>query len=227
MITPPLAIGVDGFPGGWITVALDAATNRVVDGRTFPHFSTIVTTWPEATIGVDMPIGYAEGTARRACDEAARQFVGARRSSVFFVPTAAVLAAESYDDANTHARASGAAGISKQLWALRTKIAEVAAAVTDEDVRARVFEVFPEAAFCALNGAPLDHAKRTWHGHELRRVLLAKAGVELDAAVIDAGAAAPDDVLDAAALAWSTARIVRGEAASLPADATTGPRIWY
>jgi predicted RNase H-like nuclease len=187
-------------------------------------FRDILDWWPDAqVIGVDMPIGLVASCGRR-CDAAARAYVGARRSSVFAMPPEDVMRAPSYQDALTRTRALGLPGLSKQAWALRTKIAEVAAAKDD-----RVYEVFPEAAFCTMASAPLAHSKRTWAGLEVRRELLAEHGITLDPVCIgDAGRAAPDDVVDAAAVAWSARRIANGDAVGLPEDAGDGePRIWY
>ena len=65
-----------------------------------------------------------------------------------------------------------------------------------------------------------------------RRRLLEEAGVVLPSELGEAGAAGTDDVLDAAAAAWSATRIARGEAVSLPARPVRGPdglvaAIWY
>jgi predicted RNase H-like nuclease len=57
-------------------------------------------------------------------------------------------------------------------------------------------------------------------------------GIELPDDLGEAGVAGFDDVLDAAAAAWSAACIAAGEAQSLPPDALVGPdgltaAIWY
>jgi len=225
-----VAVGVDGWRGDPVAVALDVDTRRVVDAQCHEQFASVVTAWPDAVIGVDMPIGYATGTQRRACDVAARAFVVGRRSSVFFVPPEAVLAASTYDEANRRARALGVPGISRQLWALRSKIREVAdvVAALGDVGRPRIHEVFPEASFCAMAGAPLSASKRTWAGHEQRRALLAEQGIHVEAGTVTLPGPAPDDVLDAAACAWSATRIARGEAVSLPGGAADDePRVWY
>jgi len=115
--------------------------------------------------------------------------------------------------------------LSAQSYALRRKILEVDAALTD-----RIFEVHPEVSFATLAGAHLLHPKRTWNGLMERRRLLAEAGIELPADLPGCDAAA-DDVLDAAAVAWTAARKARGEARTLPAEPPlTGGRavaIWY
>jgi len=81
--------------------------------------------------------------------------------------------------------------------------------------------VHPELAFGALSGAPLALSKHTAPGLELRRGLLARAGIVLPAGnqvrvppVLGAPAA---DTLDAAAVAWSAWRIATGQAVVIPA----------
>jgi predicted RNase H-like nuclease len=75
---------------------------------------------------------------------------------------------------------------------------------------------------------PLEHSKISWTGHNTRRALLAKHGIHLpdqfddagkgDAGKGDAGKAGFDDVLDAAAAAWSAHRIATGHAGRLPTE---------
>lgn len=81
----------------------------------------------------------------------------------------------------------------------------------------RVAETHPEVCFAAMADTTLAYAKKTWAGAELRRRLLAEAGIELPADLGAAGGeAAVDDVLDAAAAAWTAARIAAGTAHCLP-----------
>jgi len=68
-----------------------------------------------------------------------------------------------------------------------------------------------------MKGAPLNHAKKTWNGQMERRALLAAEGIELPDTLDDpAGKIPPDDILDAAATAWTAWRCARGRANSLP-----------
>jgi predicted RNase H-like nuclease len=77
--------------------------------------------------------------------------------------------------------------------------------------------VHPELSFQALaGGTPLSHAKKTWRGQHLRRALLADAGIALPDELGEADRIAADDVLDAAAAAWSARRIALGTAERLP-----------
>jgi predicted RNase H-like nuclease len=79
----------------------------------------------------------------------------------------------------------------------------------------RVIEVHPEASFRELAGAPLRATKKTYDGMMLRLELLASAGIELPKQLA-IGRVAVDDVLDAAAAAWTANRHALGAARSLP-----------
>ena len=119
--------------------------------------------------------------------------------------------------------------VSAQTLALGTKVLEADALIRDE---ARLREVHPEVSFAALAGAHLAHPKSTWAGLRRRMELLERAGISVPTDLGDAGAAGPDDVLDAAVVAWSATRIARGVARSLPDPPVRGDdgltaAIWY
>jgi predicted RNase H-like nuclease len=81
----------------------------------------------------------------------------------------------------------------------------------------RVVEVHPEASFAQLAGAALRSRKSSWAGTVLRRRLLAAAGIGLPDDLGPAGEkAGVDDVLDAAAAAWTALRVLRGQARPCP-----------
>ncbi len=177
-----------------------------------------------AVIAVDMPIELSVAGPRR-CDTEARPLLGPRRSSLFAPPVAEAIEIETYADANAWSKANHGHGISKQAWMLRPKIVEVrgfAAAAT-------VHETFPELAFLAMNDdRPLSHPKRTWSGMAQRLALLGTAGIDLPIDLGPAGAVAADDMIDAAALAWSARRIAAGTAECVPADPAPGEAtIWW
>jgi predicted RNase H-like nuclease len=165
-----------------------------------------------SVVAVDIPIGLPVSAGRRA-DALARSFVGQRRSSVFSTPPRSVLEAISYEDALVVTRDLGIAGISKQSFGLAPKILEV-----DEIARSdeRVFEVHPEVSFRGMAGQPLKYSKKSWNGASRRRLLLVQHDLVLPENLGEAGLAPVDDVLDAAAAAWSADRIARGKALSLP-----------
>ena len=217
-------VGVDGARTGWIAVAVNEGTFERAGA--FATFAELATSFAEAAcIAVDIPIGLPE-RGFRAADPAARAFLRGSASRVFPTPPRAVLEAPTHAEAVARARELAGAGISQQSFALRKKIFEVGALADP-----RVIEVHPEVSFRALVGRALP-AKRSWNGLEQRRAALVAAGLVLPADLGAAGSGPPDDVVDAAAAAWSGLRYVRGDAASLPdpspADANGRPvAIWY
>ncbi len=65
-----------------------------------------------------------------------------------------------------------------------------------------------------------------------RRALLGRAGISLPADLADVGNVPPDDILDAAVVAWSAGRIAGRQASSLPEPPEAGAdgsaiAIWY
>ena len=118
-------------------------------------------------------------------------------------------------------RAASGGGFSIQAWGLREKVLEVDALVAAGE--ARLSEVHPEVSFARLAGRPAAYAKKTWAGQRERLALLAAAGLDLARLVGDVGLAAPDDVVDAGACAWTALRLVRGEADE-PAGPAAGAR---
>jgi predicted RNase H-like nuclease len=80
-----------------------------------------------------------------------------------------------------------------------------------------VYEVHPEMSFSVMTGAPILARKTTWAGLTTRRAALAKRGIEVPDDLGPAGRlAGADDVLDAAAVAWTARRILTGDALPFP-----------
>ena len=78
----------------------------------------------------------------------------------------------------------------------------------------------------------LNHGKKSWNGFAERRRLLSAAGIELPHDPLEHADASVDDVLDAAAAAWSARRIALGQAGALPEHEVFDERgrriaIWY
>jgi predicted RNase H-like nuclease len=199
-------IGCDVAKGTWVAVVLrDGAFARAFVAATLRE----VAAEPADAIAVDIPIGLPT-RGQRAADLAARAFVGPRRNSVFMTPVRAAVLEPDHAKASAINLAATGKGISRQAHALRHMILDAEAA-RDE----RVHEAHPEASFCAMAGAPLPHAKTSWNGLHARLALLADQGIELPAAAGEAGRVRPDDLIDAAAVAWTAARIAAGTARRL------------
>jgi predicted RNase H-like nuclease len=206
-----IVAGVDGCKKGWFAIVFE--DERLIDAKLFTSFSSLVKTHAGAkVIAVDIPIGSPQSTPRKA-DMEAKSFLGKRASSVFLIPPRRVLEEDDYQRANRLARESGK-GISKQAHALRKKIFEVEKHAKDDP---RIIEVHPEVSFREMAGKPLASSKKTWDGLIQRLALLRKEGIDLENLLPRSGTpAAPDDVVDAAAAAWTASRVVRGEAFSIP-----------
>jgi predicted RNase H-like nuclease len=186
------------YTGSLVAVSLDALIERA---------------GAVETIAVDMPLGLVE-EGWRAADLAAKALLGMRRSSVFLIAPRPAWQEPDYVAAAHRCQELTGGRLSRQAWALAPKLLEARACwLADE----RIHEVHPEVSFHTLaGGVPLAYAKKTWRGQNLRRALLAEAGVVLPDELGEADRIAVDDVLDAAAAAWSAHRIARGHAERVP-----------
>lgn len=205
-------VGVDGWKNGWVAVVTQEG--RFERALVEPRLESVLAAEPDAAcVAVDMPLGLvAEG--ERAADAAARAFLGKKRSSLFPVPPRSVVETGGWDAALVEAKRVWGKGISKQVFYLFPKILELDGLLADE----RLVEVHPEIAFAVMNaGAPLP-SKKTWGGQRARARVLSAHGIALPDDLGAANVVPPDDVLDAAAAAWSAARVARGQARSFPAD---------
>ncbi len=210
--------GVDACRGGWVATSLEvspAENGPAVTVTAGVCLTALLAPERDAAgttvVGIDMPLGLLE-TGWREADRAARSLLGPRRSSVFAIPPRAVWAETSYQAANQRCRELTGQGFSIQAWGLRAKLLE--ANQYRQTCGHRLYEVHPELAFGALAGAPLAASKHTGAGRDLRRELLARAGIEIPP---ETPATLLGDVLDAAAVAWSARRIAAGQAVTVPA----------
>ncbi len=209
-------LGVDGCRDGWVAVGL--VDGRFAHARLVKRFGDLVQD-PAAVIGVDIPLGSVG--ADRAADREARRLLGRRGSSVFAAPPREVLDAPDHATASRIARARYGVGVSAQAWNLVAKMRDVDRWWQVDP--ARVVEVHPELSFRELAGGEPLPSKRTWAGLRRRVALLAEAGIVVPDEVGDAGRAGADDVLDAAAVAWSAARCAAGRASHVPRDEERDP----
>jgi predicted RNase H-like nuclease len=201
---------------GWVGVVLDE------DGFVRSHFSTTVAdlaaSEPDAAVvTIDIPIGLAT-TGRRRADADARAVLGpgGRSSSVFLTPVRSAVEAGSREEADRLSRRAGDGGVGSTAFGLATSILEVdswigSGAGGGRDVR----EVHPEVCFAMMGGRTLA-GKSSWNGAAARRTLLVQQGVALPDDLGAAGLVHGNDVLDAAAAAWTARRIALGLATSYP-----------
>lgn len=206
--------GVDGCRRGWVGFVLPDEV--LIEG--YAHFADLMARLEDlgvTTVGVDMPLSCPEH-GERACDLAVRQELGPFGSSLFVTPTCAALACDTQVEASAVNRLHGGKGVSAQAFALRAKIAEVAATPTT----ATLVEVHPELSFHLLG--PVQHGKRTWAGVRERVAVLEALGLH-PMQWESQGWAAPDDTLDAAVAAVSALRHAEGLASGF---GDPGEQIW-
>ena len=186
-----------------------------------PSFADV---WAQAqnqgvvAVGVDMPIGLP-GQERRRSDVEARELLGPRRSSLFWTPPLCALNATDHAEANRLSRVETGRGLSIQAFHLLPKVREVRAVLTPEDLgphaKPQAAEVHPETSFAVLAGQPMAASKRQPDGQAERLDALAPEFDNLDRAPPLLAGATLDDLLDAAAAAWTARRMAAGTATVL------------
>jgi predicted RNase H-like nuclease len=170
-------------------------------------------------IGIDMPIGLPDGP-RRSADVAARRLLGNRASTVFPALPRIALDASDHAEASARCRERHGVGVSRQAFALRGHIAALDAALRPADEE-RVVEIHPELSFMALAGSRSrsdDHPVplTTKHSEDGRLARFDLATGEFGPLPTPPHGAALTDLLDAAAVLWSTERFAKGEHTTLP-----------
>lgn len=220
-------LGVDAASKVWVGVEL--VDGQFVRAVTVARLTDLPDLADYAIIAVDIPLGLLDKGFRLA-DTAARSLLGPRRNSVFRTAPRPVLFADSHSAANIlHRRLTGM-GLSQQSFALGKRIVEAEALYSDDSLP--LFEVHPELSFTMMGDGPPKAGKKSWHGQRDRMARLQSAGIVIPAEIGVAGQVGADDVLDAAAAAWSAHRIATKVARSVPDPPQINERgqrlaIWY
>lgn len=222
---------MDGCSAGWIAFKVDIATRA--SSAELIDLPSLLQQRPStlACLGIDIPIGLLDGS--RTCDTAARQLLGwPRRNSVFSPPCREALAAKGYSDAcNVNSRVTNKK-MSQQAWGIAPKIKQLDDAIC-RGCQDWVYEVHPEVSFWAMAGKrPMEHRKKSPAGCTERLTLLRPVFDQIDDFLANRPRGVEkDDLLDAAAAAWSALRIARGEGQRVSAEQedSVGLRacIWY
>jgi predicted RNase H-like nuclease len=214
-VTHPRVLGVDACKAGWVGIApADGVVRAFVHAEISGVVGLAAALGPLAAIAIDIPIGLADDKPRQA-DLLARAAAGARWASVFSTPVRRALATDDYQRALAISRELTGGGISRQAFNLREKILQVDSWYPQRPCP--VVEAHPELSFRAMAGTELSDSKSTWAGAVTRRRLLAEAGIEVRGDLSLTGLrVGVDDVLDAAAVAWTAGRMARGAARHAP-----------
>lgn len=170
---PLIAAGIDGCRGGWVCAGWDGKSWSLDCLPTLESIVPILA--PQATVCIDIPIGLSSN-GFRACDQAARQLLGRRSSSVFPVPPRLALAPLAYAEINLQSKAQCGKGVSKQAFYLLPKIRETETLLRSADSHTLDWlETHPELCFSGLNGGvPMEENKKTDAGYRERRRILVR-----------------------------------------------------
>jgi predicted RNase H-like nuclease len=234
MICRVQLLGLDGCKHGkWVVAISDDSMIRI----TFDVATTsevLASISHNTTAAIDIPVGLSRRP--RLCDTTAREFLEARRNTVFYppCPEACRRASRRKGSYAAHHRAVSAlnkkkstlrVGISRQALGIAPRIWDVNRRLTHAD-QARIKEAHPEVSFALMNGCgPVGGSKKTAEGKAARLELLASRGVPRfnvtawreTLASVHGRCAAEDDIIDAAAMLWTAWRVHRGIAVRLPA----------
>ena len=222
MDAAPALIGVDGCRAGWVVAASDGALSEISFAVVDDLAPVIARAEGDAALmAIDIPIGLRDDGSR-ACDLAARRWLGRpRASSVFPAPCRAALAATTYRRACGLSRRALGVALTIECFNIVPKIRHVDALITPER-QAFVREVHPELVFAILSGRGrgLVEPKRTEAGERLRLRLLRRVAPRFDPGAVRAtlglARVARDDVIDAVACLVAAQRIALGKAVVLP-----------
>ena len=213
-----IVAGVDGYPRGWLVLRCEfdrRGSMKILDLQGHAGFRSVVASRDDV-IAVDIPIGLLERSedGPRRCDVEARKLLGKRGVSVFPAPPRRALTAGSYE------QAKALAPMSLQTFGILRKVADVDR-VMDPRLQARVREAHPEVSFREMPGAPREmRSKTSAEGRAQRVRLLDRLGLDVAALLVRRpNGAGIDDVLDAAAMVWTAARVSFAQARAIPADA--------
>lgn len=212
--------GVDCYSRGWLVMRCSFDRHgrmKIVELEGHPGFRSVLAL-PEKLIVVGIPIGLMDrpDDGPRRCDVEARRLLGTRRVSVFPAPARSMLTAGSF------AQAKRMGPVNLQTFGIIRRVADVDGLMRPE-LQSRVREGHPELTFRELagEGTPL-RSKTSAEGRAQRCRLLTRLGLDCDSLIArrPSGADA-DDVLDAAAMVLTAARIRFEQARSILPDAPT------
>lgn len=238
-ILMPVCCGVDGCPGGWISVraSLENPDFSVSLHRRFGDLMASLGT--DAVVAVDIPIGLT-AAGPRACDREARLYLGFPRSaSVFTAPIRPALRARSWEQACGIRERVDRKRYQRQAYGIFGKVREVDTLLRAEPRwQKQVFEAHPEVTLAAMNhGLGMAHSKKRAAGRKERLAVIERClGLEavkayeqacrkrragdcngqLNGAGMSARLVGRDDLIDALALVWAARRIASDEHRMLP-----------
>ena len=229
MMSDGIYLGIDGCKNGWIAAILDYGHLYI---KRYGNISEIIADHPApSTYLIDMAIGLPEDEKESGYrpDQAAREVLGSRGSSVFSVPCRQAVCQLGQNREETEALQKEKnlqvldKSLSKQSLAIIPKIRELDQFLAaHEEYKNVLCESHPELCFARLNGEVLQSRKSDFIGITQREQILSEfvkdekmhntyqLAKELECK--------QDDILDAVCLAVTAALKAHGLAETIPAE---------
>lgn len=210
--------GIDGYNGGWVAVVVDSGDFSKAETKWESSLQELIDIGNIELSLVDIPVGLSTGPEDREVENTIRTFLTGKASSVFNSPCRQALSGQSYEEASEINKQILGKGLSKQSWSLFPKIQE-ADLVAQNPSNGSVKEGHPEVSFAVVNNSPILASKKSAKGMLERVSVLSDLGFDfsgLAGNLPDRHSAAPDDLLDAAILAWSANRVINNQHISFP-----------
>ena len=222
------SLGVDGCKEGWVGVAIDEC-GQVLGSHVSSTFKNLLSYFSGIKlVGIDMPLKLINEPSREA-DQLVRKELGSKRGRSVFPAIPKFMIEPKWidlepEDLNNESRRRFGCAFSRQTINLKRKILEVNQCALEN---ISMIEVHPEFCFMQMNnGVPQGYSKKTWNGMRHRLSLLKSSGIDLPSDLgANSGNISPDDIIDAAAVAWTTKRFSEGLAIPYPKDPDS-PQIW-
>ncbi|MGL6210187.1 MAG: DUF429 domain-containing protein [Paracoccaceae bacterium] len=210
-----LLAGIDGCRTGWVAVVAEAGNPA---SARLQHVTDLGAFLGDVQFAlIDMPIGFVAGPHGRDVEVSMRAYLPGKASSVFPTPCRMALAEEIYFDASFVNEQVLGKRLPKQSFMLFPKMREIDQ-IVQRIGQSRLREGHPEVSFAAMAGAPVQSKKREPAGQLERSLLLEGQGLPAGGLLSGRvrGKMGADDVLDAAALWWSSDRFLRAAHITLP-----------
>jgi len=214
-------IGVDGCRNGWVAAVLDYGNLRL---ERYESIDALIHRYPDFNAFlIDMAIGLRDHAGQIRPDQAAREELGRKASSVFPVPSRSAVYAETEEEQKKENKRILGKSLAKQSLAIIPKIKELDLfLVSHPEYQGRILERHPELSFTRMKGSEVICRKKEYAGFTEREWILSEyLGRKSLSYFYDEAKTLqckPDDMMDAVCLAVTGALYAHGLCETIPLD---------
>ena len=214
-------IGVDGCRNGWIAAVLDHGDLRL---ERYESIEALICRYPDFdSFLIDMAIGLRDNADQIRPEQAAREELGRKASSVFPIPSRSAVYAETEEEQKQANIKAFGKSLAKQSLAILPKIRELDLFLSSHpEYQNRILESHPELAFTRMKGSEVICNKKNYPGFTEREWILSEyLGRKHLSYFYDEAKelqCKPDDMMDAVCLAVTGALYAHGLCETIPAN---------